>query len=151
MPRLQICILRSPNFSPRFIFSSSMEIYQATYIPKLRLFRPMLFQQISHHHLYFISVLLAKLFLSPCLLPFSSSIFHKHVEKGNKLCSSSDSNIQRQHLGQGKDRLFTRPIPHIILSQFNIKTPKHSCQYKVHLRPCQTIAKDYSISPVSSS
>lgn len=83
MSRLEFAFLEAPTFPPTFIFPSSMEIYQATYrvYQDWNHFVRRYPQQIFHHLLHFISVLLAKLFLSPCLLLFASPIFHKHVEK----------------------------------------------------------------------
>lgn len=42
--------------------------------------------------------------------------------------------IQRQDLVHDIT-LFPRPIPYIILSQFDIEMPKHLCQHKVHFHP----------------
>ena len=39
----------------------------------------------------------------------------------------------------GINLLLPRPIPYIILSQFDIEMPNHFCENKVHFRPCQTV------------
>lgn len=69
------------TFSPIFIFSSSMEIYQATYIPGLKSFRPTLFQQIFHHLLTFYFSPSCKTITVSLSPEFCLSYFHKHEEK----------------------------------------------------------------------
>lgn len=90
-----------------------------------------------------------------CLCPIFINLFKKNKKNkkfsGLALCSSSNSNIQRQSLVYGKDPLLPRPIPHIILSKFNIKMPKQFCQHKIHFRPCQTIARHLFREPSASS
>lgn len=79
MSRLEFAFLEASTFPPTFIFSSSMEIYQATYRvyqgQDWNHFVRRYAQKIFHHLPHFISVLLAKLFLSPCLLLFAFPIF----------------------------------------------------------------------------